>query len=107
MGRAVSATTSGELLTGCVRDFRYAARSLRESPGLTAAAILTLGLGIGSNAAILGVLDCVFLAPVPYANPDRLVVVALYNQTLKYATRWPCFATSREVRYSPFLRLMI
>ena len=69
-----------------LRDVQYGARSLRRSPGLATAAILTLALGMGANTAIFSVLQGVVLAPLPYPEPDRLVVLALYNRTLGYPT---------------------
>ena len=77
---------AGEALDHFLRDVRYAVRSLRKSPGYAAAAILTLALGIGANTAIFSALEGVVWAPLPYREPDRLVMVALYNRSLKYAT---------------------
>jgi putative ABC transport system permease protein len=56
-------------------DVRFALRSLRQRPGLTAAATVTLALGVGATSAVFGVLKSVLLTPLPYGNPDRVVVV--------------------------------
>ncbi|MEJ7810888.1 MAG: ABC transporter permease [Gemmatimonadaceae bacterium] len=58
-----------------VQDVRYAVRTLRRSPAFTAAAVLTLTLGLGATTVIFSLVDHIVLRPLPYADPDRLVVV--------------------------------
>lgn len=61
------------MLDALVQDSRYAVRWLTRAPGFALVAILSLGLGIGFNAAIFSLVDALLLRPLPVAEPDRLV----------------------------------
>ena len=78
-------------------DVRFALRTLRKAPGFTAVVMLTLALGIGATTAIFTIVDAVLLRPYPYADMDRIVVLAettRTGQTMSIA--WANFQDWRE-----------
>ena len=82
------------MIENLLRDTRYAARSLRRSPGFFVTAVLTLGLAIGANSAIFAVVRAVLLQPLAYADADRLVILG---------ERWPNLTGARPVSMQNYL----
>jgi putative ABC transport system permease protein len=63
-------------LEECRDDVKFAVRQLKASPGFTFVAVLTLALGIGANSAMFALADAALLRPLPFAEPERLVMVS-------------------------------
>jgi putative ABC transport system permease protein len=79
-----------------LHDLRYALRMMQRNPGVTAAAVLALGLGIGANTAVFTVLNSVLLRPLPFPDSDRLMLVS-------HAPRRGAFGPSVGLVESEFL----
>ncbi len=79
------------------QDVRHAARALRRSPGFTAAATVTLALGIGATTAIFTIVEAVILRPLPIADADRVVTLQIAEPgTTERMYTYPTFARFRD-----------
>ncbi|MCI0433912.1 MAG: ABC transporter permease [Gemmatimonadetes bacterium] len=93
---------SGSILVGLgnvVREVRYASRALLRNGAFAIAALVTLALGIGANTAIFTVVHTVLLRPLPFGEPDRLVVIWMDNRRESIdrdVTSFPMFSLWRE-----------
>lgn len=94
------------------KDAAYAVRSLSRSPGFTAAAVLTLAVGIGATTAIYSVVDTVLLQPLPFPDADRLVrvvenerprdmPVVSYQEYLEWRSRTTTLSGLAAVTFNP------
>jgi len=84
-GRVIAGETQdlmreGMGMDGWIQDLRFGARSLWRRPGFALAAVLTLALGIGANVSMFSVVNSVLLSPLPYPEPDDLMVVWTVNK---------------------------
>jgi putative ABC transport system permease protein len=84
-----------------IQDLRYGIRTILKQPGFTAIAVMALALGIGANTAIFSVVNAVLLRPLPFANPDGIMMV--YNTAEKedsFSVTYPDFIDWRENQQS-------
>src|SRR5258706_6460949 len=69
-----------------LQDLRYAIRTFIRQPAFMLLALLTLALGIGATTAIFGIVNAVLLRPLPYQDPDR--VVMLWSHWTNWTRTW-------------------
>jgi predicted permease len=86
------------MYTSMLQDFRYALRMLRKNPGLSAAVVLSLAIGIGANTAIFSVVDALLLRPLPYPQPERLANIWLHSPGIGILRDWPSPGEYLDVR---------
>ena len=77
-----------------IQDVRYGARMLRKRPGLTAIAVLSLGLGVGANTAMFSLVNATLLRQLPVAAPEHLVYVHNGNPGAVFS--YPAYSVMRD-----------
>jgi len=81
-----------------LQDIRYTLRTLRRSASLTAVIVMSLAIGIGANTAIFSVVNALLLKPLPYPDPERLVVLWLRSPGINIPQDWPSPGQYTDVR---------
>ena len=81
-----------------LRDLRYAIRSFTATPGFAVAAIASIAMGIGANTAIFSVASALLLQPLPYREPDRLVILWNRSPGLGITEDWFSTAQYFDIR---------
>jgi putative ABC transport system permease protein len=79
-----------------LQDLRFALRQLRNSPGFSALAVLTLAFGIGANTAMFTVVESVLIRPLPYAHSNRLIRIGPPNGSGMSNTSWLNYRDIRD-----------
>jgi predicted permease len=85
-----------DLMSLFLQDVRFALRSLSRSPGFTAVVVVTLGLGIGVNVALMSVVRAVLLRPLPYGGEER--IISIWSQWDRFPKTWLSMEEYRSYR---------
>src|SRR5438270_4647683 len=81
-----------------LQDLRYAIRASLKKPAFIAIVILALAIGIGANTAIFSVVNAILLRPLPYKNPDRIIMVWMDNGKLAVDQDWHSYPNYADYR---------
>ncbi len=85
------------LIPTFLQDLRFALRQLRRAPGFAAVAILTLALAVGISTSVFSVIDAAVLRPLPYIDPNRIVILETYSpEGYGQPASWPQYLDWRH-----------